>query len=166
MPGEAIRAALDELPWLDHAFGRAEILVRNPDRPRAAHYAVPDPDSDTEYIDLAPDASLINYAFLIADERRGVDGIQRRARVSIICVFDHRKLANHGITSAGGVAHALADKLQHNGRAQVRYPVTASFEPRAVFSPVSIKTVPLVLLRRPYGCCRVDADISWLPNCP
>ena len=163
VPCEAIRAALDELEWLT-AYGRAELLVRNAERPNERFYAVPDPDSDTEYIDLWPEDARCNYAWLTAGRVTSADGAQRVAPLSVFVVYDRRKLPP-AIGSDEALVYAICERIEHNRRTRV-VAFRRAHAPQAVFREARLKTAPEILLRRPYGCCRINFSTSWLPNCP
>ena len=94
--GNIQNGLVDNLPWLDYAFGRAERLVKmNANQKR---YYTPNVYSGkNEYMEVCPDAGIGNFCFFWVDDPQniswepGVD-IGIKTAFSIIFWFDYRKI--------------------------------------------------------------------------
>lgn len=87
----------DNLPWLNHAFGKAERLVKmvNGKKEFTPNVYV----GGNDYMPVAPDCNLGNFSFFTLDEPQTVDwqpGIQSdwKAPFSIIFWFDMRTITD------------------------------------------------------------------------
>ena len=88
----------DNLPWLDHSFGRAERLVKSINGKK---YYTPDVYAGgNDYILIAPDDKVVgNFSFFVIDDPQDVDWITGRqsdykAQFSLIVWVDMRRVTN------------------------------------------------------------------------
>lgn len=87
----------NNLPWLNHVFGRAERLVKSINGKK--YYEPHSYITGNEYIPLSPDSHLGNFCFFLVDDPdiiNWVPGMQsgHKYPVSIVFWFDMRTITN------------------------------------------------------------------------
>lgn len=127
---DELAANLEQLPWLNNVFGRAERIVRlSPERKRIK---VPCNPLNGEYDELIPSDSLGNYSFFLLHDPQHIEqtfgvSVRMKAEWSLIVWFDLRTIdresakrqvldvLNKGIRSGHVSVHRVYDENIFDG---------------------------------------------------
>lgn len=170
--GNIQNGLVDNLPWLDYAFGRAERLVKyNGNQKR---YYTPNVYSgNNDYMEVTPDANIGNFCFFWVDDPQniswepGVD-IGIKTAFSIIFWFDYRKIYNDASTrNKEDLKRQILDVL--NGGFLVRngsYRINKVYElAENIYSGFSLDEIENQFLMHPFGGFRFEGELSIGETC-
>ena len=165
-----IQRGLGALTWLDHIFGRCERLVKVIDGQR--FYTPNWHAGGNEYILLAPDQHLGNFAFFVLSEPQTVqwqagERSRLKAPFSLILWVDMRKVDDYGGRDTEYVKEQVLNLL--NGRIWLRegsMEITRIYE-RAenVFQGFTLDEVDNLFLMSPFAGFRFEGTLSITNAC-
>lgn len=170
--GNIQNGLVDNLLWLDYAFGRAERLVKmNANQKR---YYTPNVYSgNNDYIEVTPDANIGNFCFFWVDDpqniswERGVD-IGIKTVFSVIFWFDYRKIYNDAsIRNKEDLKRQILDVL--NGGFRLRngsYRINKVYElAENIYRGFSLDEIDNQFLMHPFGGFRFEGELSIEETC-
>jgi hypothetical protein len=163
---------VDNLPWLDKAFGRAERLVKY-DGNRKRYFTPCVYVGRNDYIEVTPDANIGNFCFFGVDDPQniswepGVD-IGIKTAFSIIFWFDYRKIYNDASTrNKEDLKRQILDVL--NGGFLVRngsYRINKVYElAENIYRGFSLDEIENQFLMHPFGGFRFEGELSIGETC-
>lgn len=168
-----MRKGLSEnLGWLDHAFGRAERLVKRDAEGRRVYlpavYA-----GNGEYMDVSPDAGIGNFCFFTVDDPQEVDwqanlSVGIKTVFSIIFWFDYRSVCNDASArDKEAVKKEILDAL--NGGFWMKtgsFKITRAYElAENIYRGFSLDEVDNQFLMHPFGGFRFEGVLSVTESC-
>jgi len=156
---------VSELPWLDHAFGKAQELVRTRDN-RDYRYPGVYVRRD-EYQNVEPNQGLGNYSFFVLNDPQQVERHQNQyGRVTADCALilwvDLSKVGSDIEAVKAEVLGVLKRMRLVVGNFTVN---TISEKARNVFREYSLKEVESQFMMYPYAGLRFDGEMTFLEQC-
>lgn len=159
----------DSVPWLDHVFGRAERLVK---MVNGRKYYTPNVYvGGTEYMPVAPDSGIGNFAFFVTDDPTEIVDFSMHVRnklktpFGLIVWMDMRTVGDDRNTMSvkAELLHAL------NGRFLIRsgrWEISEIYE-RAenIYSGFSLDEINNQFLMHPYAGFRFDGTLYTQEEC-
>lgn len=170
--GNIQNGLVDNLLWLDYAFGRAERLVKmNANQKR---YYTPNVYSgNNDYIEVTPDANIGNFCFFWVDDpqniswERGVD-IGIKTVFSIIFWFDYRKIYNDAsVRNKEDLKRQILDVLNGGFRLiNGSYRINKVYElAENIYRGFSLDEIDNQFLMHPFGGFRFEGELSIEETC-
>ena len=163
---------VDNLPWLDFAFGRAERLVKyNSNQKR--YYSPNVYCGGDEYMEVTPDSNIGNFCFFWIDDPQrimwepGVDvGIQ--TPFSIIFWLDYRSIFNSSdVRNKEEVKRQILDTL--NGAFVLKdgtFKINKIYElAENIYRGFSLDEIDNQFLMHPYGGFRFEGELKVQETC-
>lgn len=163
---------VDNLPWLDVAFGRAERLVKN-DRNGKRYYTPNVYAGGNDYMEVSPDANIGNFSFFWVDDPQEVSAephisVGIKATFSLIFWFDYRTIFNDASNrNKEVVKRQILDVL--NGGFWLkhgRFSITRIYEKAEnIYKGFSLDEVDNQFLMHPFGGFRFEGELSIGETC-
>lgn len=165
--GNMQNGLIENLPWLNKAFGRAERLVKyNANRNR--YYSPNVYVGNNNYMEVTPDANIGNFCFFWVDDPQYIDwepgvDIGINSNFSIIFWFDYRKIYNTtAIRNKEALKRQILDVL--NGGFLLRhgrYKINKIYElAENIYRGFSLDEIDNQFLMHPYGGFRFEGELS------
>jgi len=158
---------ISELPWLTHAFGKAQSLVRTRD---GRDYRYPGVYvKRNEYQSVEPNQGLGNYSFFILEDPQDVEfhkGTFGRitGRYALIFWVDLSTVGSDSEAVKQEVLGVLKRELRLTGGSSLT--VNSIFEKaQSVFKEYSMSEVESQYMMYPYAGLRFEGEISFLEQC-
>ena len=163
---------VDNLPWLDKAFGRAERLVKY-DGNRKRYFTPCVYVGRNDYIEVTPDANIGNFSFFWIDDPQDVSwesgvSIGLKTTFSLIFWFDFRKIFNDASDrNKEAVKRQILDVL--NGGFWLKHgrlKITKVYElAENIYRGFSLDEIDNQFLMHPYGGFRFEGELSIGETC-
>lgn len=162
---------IDNLPWLDKAFGRAERIV-DMDNNRRRVYTPCVYVSGNDYIRVTPDANIGNFCFFWIEDPQSTDidkthvGIS--TQFSIIFWFDFRRIYNSGDTrNKEDLKRQILDTLNTGFRVRSgHFTINRIYElAENIYRGFSLDEVDNQFLMHPFGGFRFEGELSISGPC-
>ena len=170
--GNIQNGLVDNLSWLDYAFGRAERLVKmNANQKR--YYTPNVYIGQNDYMEVTPDANIGNFCFFWVDDPQSVNwepgiDISIRTPFSIIFWFDYRKIYNDANNrNKEDLKRQILDVL--NGGFWLRnggYKINKVYElAENIYRGFSLGEIDNQFLMHPFGGFRFEGELSIGETC-
>lgn len=170
--GDIQNGLVDNLSWLDYAFGRAERLVRA-DANQKRYYTPNVYFGKNDYKEVPPDANIGNFCFFWVDDPQSVNwepgiDIGIRTPFSIIFWFDYRKIYNDAnYRNKEDLKRQILDVL--NGGFWLRnggYKINKVYElAENIYRGFSLDEIDNQFLMHPFGGFRFEGELSIGETC-
>lgn len=170
--GDIQNGLVDNLGWLDRAFGRAQKLTKIIEGKR---YATPNvyTGNGNDYIAVAPDSNIGNFSFFWIDDPQTVDWQPNqqsviKSPVSLIFWFDLRRVYN---SSTNRNTEQLKDQILKTLNGSFKMPngrikITRIYEEAAnIYRGFTLDEVDNQFLMHPFGGFRMDGELTILQPC-
>lgn len=168
--GAIQRGLVENIGWLDVAFGRAERLVKMSPNGRRIYtpnvYA-----GGNEYTEVTPDANIGNFSFFWVDDPQRVDivrnvSISIDATFSLIVWFDFRKVLDEG-RNKEQVKRELLDVLNGGFRLpEGRITINKVYElAENIYRGFTLDEIDNQFLMHPYGGFRFEGELQITETC-
>lgn len=166
------KGMVENLPWLDYAFGRAERLVKmNVNQKR---YYTPNVYSgNNDYMEVTPDANIGNFCFFWVDDPQDISWLPGitvgiKTVFSIIFWFDYRKIYNDASTrNKEDLKRQILDVL--NGGFWLRsgsLRINKVYElAENIYRGFSLDEIDNQFLMHPFGGIRFEGELSVNETC-
>lgn len=173
--GEIQEALVNNLPWLDVAFGRAQRLVKM--MPNGKRMTTPnvycggwDGRGSNDYIEVSPDSQIGNFSFFVVEDPEQLDWMQfvqmrQRAPFSLIFWFDCRRIFGDSQTRNTEYLKAQVLELLNGrtgwtlGNGSIR--INRCYEQaQNIYRGFSLDEVDNQFLMHPYAGFRFEGEIS------
>lgn len=161
-----------KISWLDHAFGRAERLVRT--NPNGRKFYTPNVYAGgNEYKELSPDSTVGNFCFFWVDDPQGVtwnlnQSVGISTGFSIIFWFDYRRIfGNNEVRNKEALKREILNVLNNgillkSGRVEI----TKIWElAENIYNGFSLDEIDNQFLMHPFGGFRFEGKLSIGTQC-
>lgn len=170
--GEIQRGLIDNINWLDKAFGKAERLVKI--APNGRKYYTPNVYAGgNEYLDVSPDSGIGNFSFFWVDDPQAVEwtpnvSVGIKTDFALIFWFDYRKIYNNVNTrNKEALKKQILDVL--NGGYHLRaghIEIERIYElAENIYNEFSLDEVDNQFLMHPYGGFRFEGSLTIQESC-
>lgn len=170
--GNIQEGLVENLAWLDKAFGKAERLVKF-DNFRRRIYIPSVYDTENEYKEVLPDSGIGNFSFFVIDDPQTVSWLPKvsvglEVAASLIVWFDYRRIfGSPDIRDSEQVKKQVLDALNGGFWLKAgRITVTRIWE-RAenIYKGFSLDEVDNQFLMHPYGGLRIEMTLQITESC-
>lgn len=162
---------VDNIGWLNRAFGRAERLVKIVDGKRK--YTPNVYAGGNEYLGVSPDSKIGNFSFFWVDDPQSVDWIPNQqgsinAVFSLIFWFDLRRVYNDGNNRNKEALKVEILKVLNGGIGlrKGRIKITKIYDlAENIYRGFSLDEIDNQFLMHPYGGFRFEGEMSIEEPC-
>ena len=158
----------DNIDWLQHIFGKTQLLVRKKDNRNYNYPAAFYKTRNTDYFDLSPSKQFGNYCFFKVDENQSLTvnqkpNIQLSCKISLIFWFDLDSIELSDDRRIEYIKNKIVEVLikkiiLKNGSYKLNYIFE---EAKNIYKEFSILEEDSQFLMHPYCSLRFEGDLIW-----
>jgi|VirMetMinimDraft_7_1064189.scaffolds.fasta_scaffold08928_2 hypothetical protein len=162
-----------KLPWLNHAFGKAQRLKEERDGRIVIYPGVYAGSED--YLEVFPDSHIGNFSFFDVDDGEEMNGMNRasiafEAKIGLVVWFDYRKVYP-GDWQQRSIENVKAEVIEALNTSAFRRSSVIFYKAwersESIYKGYSDKEIMQQFLMRPYGGLKIEFFIKYQekPNC-